>query len=245
MIQIGTIAELWRYPVKGMRGECLTEAVLEPAGVVGDRRFAFESTAAPRGKPMLASRERTAMLLYTPHLKPAAQVITPAGQTLPLASPELLAELHARLAAPEAQLTLRASPGLPLTDVRPVSLVSMATLRGISAELGRSIDPQRFRSNVVLVLDDEQPFAEDAFAGATLRFGNEDGPQLRVLERIPRCRIVSLDPKTTEPDPELLRHLARYHHGRLGIYANVRKPGMLREGDPVFHVQSQDFRAAS
>ena len=236
MLQIGTIAELWRYPVKSMRGERLTEAMLEPTGVAGDRRFAFVSTAAPHGKPLLASRERTAMLLYTPQLEPTPQVTTPAGQTLPLASPELLAELHAELAAPDAQVTLCASPGSPLTDVRPVSLVSTATLRGVSAELGRSLDPQRFRSNIVLALDDERPFAEDTFRGSSLRFGAEDGPQLRVLERIPRCRVVSIDPVTTRADPEFLRHLAHLHEGRLGIYASVQNFGVLHAGDPVFCV---------
>src|SRR5438552_9376902 len=33
------IAELWRYPIKSMRGERLQEAALSPAGIAGDREI--------------------------------------------------------------------------------------------------------------------------------------------------------------------------------------------------------------
>ena len=234
MHRIGTVAELWRYPVKSMRGESLAEAELDPAGLVGDRRFAFASTAAPAGKPMLSSQERSAMLRYAPRLDPLPEIVTPQGRRLALPSPALVTELQQALAAGDATLTMRRSPERPLTDVRPVSLVSTATLRRLNEEFGRSIDTQRFRSNLVLALDAEQPFGEDALAGALLHFGEADGPQLRVLERIPRCRMVSLDPETTDADPDLLRHLARWHDGRLGIYASVHRPGRLRTGEALF-----------
>ncbi len=35
--QVGTVKELWRYPVKSMQGEQLDKAVIESQGVVGDR----------------------------------------------------------------------------------------------------------------------------------------------------------------------------------------------------------------
>ena len=234
MQRIGTIAELWRYPVKSMRGERLDQAVLEPAGVAGDRRFALASTAAPLGKPLLSSRERSAMLLYAPRLEPQPEVTTPTGATLPLPSAELLAALQTALAGHGGSLSLLASPEQPLTDVRPVSLVSRATLQGLSREHGRPVAAQRFRSNLILALEDDEPFAEDALAGSTLRFGNEDGPELRLLERIPRCRIVSLDPETAATDPDLLRLLAQKRAGRVGVYASVLRPGRLRVGDPIF-----------
>lgn len=37
----GSIAELWRYPVKSMRGESLEQAELTPDGLLGDRAFAL------------------------------------------------------------------------------------------------------------------------------------------------------------------------------------------------------------
>ena len=249
MRRIGTVAALWRYPVKSMRGDPLTRATFDPHGLVGDRRFAFISTAAPAGKPLLASRERTAMLRYTPRLDPEPHVLTPAGRRLPLPSPELLADLQTTLATPGASLSLETSPDLPLTDVRPVSLVSTATLQRVQQELGYPVDPQRFRSNLILALDPPNPcteivsaataatrtaFAEDAFAGSTLLFGGPHGPSLRVHERIPRCRMVSLDPVSVTPDPLLLPHLARQHEGRLGMYASVIQTGEISVGQVIF-----------
>ncbi|MGI4828119.1 MAG: MOSC domain-containing protein [Janthinobacterium lividum] len=233
MKRIGTVAAIWRYPVKSMRGEQLTEASFDPKGMAGDRRFGFVSTAAPPGYPLLASRERTAMLRYTPTLDPTPQVSTPDGRSFPLPSPDLLAELQTTLAAPGAELTLQHSPGLPLTDVRPVSLVSTATLRGLEKELGYAVDPQRFRSNLILTLENDRPFAEDELAGQTLIFDDPTGVHLRLRERIPRCRMVSLDPDTTEADPLLLRHLAKHHDGRLGIYATVLQTGIVHVDNPV------------
>jgi MOSC domain-containing protein len=37
---VGTIAELWRFPVKSMQGEGLDEAIVGEAGIVGDRAYA-------------------------------------------------------------------------------------------------------------------------------------------------------------------------------------------------------------
>ncbi len=232
--RIGSILQLWRFPVKSMRGEALHKVHLRPHGLAGDRRFAVASTAAPAGKPLLSSLERTATLRYTARLEPAPSVTTPEGLTLPLPSPELLETLQSTVALPGAQLHLETSPEDPFFDVRPVSLISQATLRALAEELGRPLDPLRFRSNLILALADDGPFAEDALPGKTLRFGDLEGPRLRILERIPRCRIVSLDPDTAAADPTLLRHLARHHAGRLGIYALVERPGTLRVGDPVW-----------
>ena len=247
---LGTVAALWRYPVKSMRGERLSTASFDASGMRGDRRFAFASTAAPPGKPLLASRERTAMLRYAPQLDPRPQVTAPDGRCYPLPSPELLALLEAELAAPGAKLDLRTSPARPLTDVRPVSLIFDETLRGLNFELGRKLDPQRFRTNLVLRLDPahaaafrDEPkawpspsthaFVEDMLTGV-LHFGDSAGLTLRLGELIPRCRIVSLDPTSLETDAELLRHLARYHRGRLGVYASVLRRGIVRTGDPVW-----------
>ena len=39
--KVATVAELWRYPVKSMRGERLSEMVLTERGAVGDRLYAM------------------------------------------------------------------------------------------------------------------------------------------------------------------------------------------------------------
>lgn len=235
MHAVGTVAELWRYPVKSMRGERLQTATLDPAGMAGDRRYAVVSTAAPAGKPLLTSRERTRMLLYAPTLDPTPTVLMPAGDRFPLPSPELLAALQHELAAPGATVTLEHSPDKPLTDVRPLSLISRATLDLLAQQLGPSFHPQRLRNNLILELNDPTPFAEEALTGTHLRFGDgPSAPTLQIKERVPRCRIVTLDPATAATDPSLLRYLAQHRQGRAAIYATVLHPGTLSEQTPVY-----------
>ena len=52
-----------------------------------------------------------------------------------------------------------------LTDCRPVSLISLQTVRQVEEELGRPVDKRRFRSNVYLNLTSERGFAEDELVG--------------------------------------------------------------------------------
>src|SRR3989441_13273573 len=69
MSVIGTVESLWRYPVKSMRGEELDEMFAGYAGVYGDRLFAFESSASPKGFPYLTGREQREMLRYRPRFR--------------------------------------------------------------------------------------------------------------------------------------------------------------------------------
>jgi uncharacterized protein YcbX len=61
---IGTVESLWRYPVKSMRGEEMDELFAGYAGVYGDRLFAFESSAAPKGFPFFTGRDQRQMIRY-------------------------------------------------------------------------------------------------------------------------------------------------------------------------------------
>jgi hypothetical protein len=40
-VMVGSVAELWRFPVKSMKGERLERAQLTEAGLVGDRAYAL------------------------------------------------------------------------------------------------------------------------------------------------------------------------------------------------------------
>src|SRR5881296_1765395 len=61
---VGTVESLWRYPVKSMRGEELDELFAGYAGIYGDRLYAFESSAAPKGFPFFTGREQRQMIRY-------------------------------------------------------------------------------------------------------------------------------------------------------------------------------------
>lgn len=228
---IATIAELWRYPVKGMRGERLDALQLDPHGIAGDRRWAIQSTGAPRGKPMLSGAERASMLLFSASgAGQSTVVIAPNGAQCSITDPALLNSLRQHLPGGHSLELLQSET--PMTDVRPVAVLSTATIRQLSEELGQPVDPRRFRANILLEFPSENAgFAEDELVDRSIQLGAE--AVLRITERDPRCRIVTLDPETAIADPLLMKHLDRRHEGHVGVYATVERTGWLRAGDPV------------
>ena len=74
-------------------------------------------------------------------------------------------------------------------------------------------------------------FAENGLVGRSLRVGSK--VVISILERDPRCVMITLDPDTGESIPELLRQVAKAHSATAGVYAAVLVEGILRKGDAV------------
>ena len=54
-----------------------------------------------------------------------------------------------------------------------------------------------------------------------------------VVGRDSRCKMITLDPETAEPNPEVMRLVARHHEGKAGVYGAVLVEGMVRPGDEI------------
>lgn len=80
-------------------------------------------------------------------------------------------------------------------------------------------------------LTSDYGFAEDQLVGRQLRLGSK--AVITVLERDPRCKMISLDPKTGEHNPEVLRKVAQAHEAFAGVYCAVLVEGVLSVGDSV------------
>jgi uncharacterized protein YcbX len=257
MSVIGKVESLWRYPVKSMRGEELDEAFAGYSGIYGDRLFAFKSSASPTGFPYLTAREQRRLLQYRPRFRypdKAARPInlteaesiganplsadlselivdveTPDGKTLAIDDPALVEMLRADLDQ-KHQLTLMRSQRA-MTDCRPVSIFSLQSARQLAEETDTPIDKRRFRANAYVDLTSDEAFAEDHFVGRSLRIGPK--VVVRVLERDPRCVMITLDPDTGEKTPAILKKVAQAHEGMAGVYGVVMMEGMLHKGDSV------------
>ena len=57
--------------------------------------------------------------------------------------------------------------------------------------------------------------------------------RVRVLERDPRCKMITLHPDMAEATPEVLTQVVREHNHTAGVYASVIVEGRVRPGDPV------------
>jgi uncharacterized protein len=258
MERIGTLETVCRYPVKSMAGEVLDEAFVGFAGMMGDRTYAFVRAAGPKGFPWHTGREQEDLVLYRPRYRKAAdatlpvdversfgmapgvnpifpgaeafavEVTTPGGRMLPVGSPELRAELEERAGE---TLTLRFSER-SLYDCRPVSLFGNATAEALGAELGMTIDRRRFRANFYVDWSGGLPYRENELVGCTLGIGER--LRIAVLERDPRCKMITLDPDTGLAERRVLHHVSKAHGGMAGVYAAVLVEGVVREGDPIW-----------
>jgi MOSC domain-containing protein len=242
-----------------MRGEEMDEMFAGYAGVYGDRLFAFESSANPKGFPFFTGRDQRQMIRYrprfrnpekaarpvnlgeaeklSPNLNPISadvfelmiDVETPDGNTFAVDDPALLDHLGARIAGNHELTLLRSHKAM--TDCRPVSIFSVQTAKKLSEEAGVAVDKRSFRANIYLDLDSSDGFAEDKFVGRSLRIGSK--VTVAVLQRDGRCMMITLDPDTAEKTPAILKAVAQSHEGMAGVYGAVLVEGMIRKGDPV------------
>lgn len=233
MAFVGTIESLWRYPVKSMRGETLDEAFIGFGGLRGDRVFAIHNARARPDFPYFTAREQGAILLCRPTHKGDSltdlEIETPSGEKFAITDPHLLETLMADLRGHFELGLLRSDQ--PLTDCNPVSLISIQTVRQLTDELGTEVDQRRFRANLYLDFANGQGFAEDQLVGHQVRMGSD--VVLAAVERDVRCKMITLDPDTSNPNPKLMKRVARFHERRVGIYANVLVEGIVRRGDRV------------
>jgi hypothetical protein len=156
-------------------------------------------------------------------------VETPSGETLSIDDPALIRTLCDGIRDSHNLTLLRSERAL--TDCRPVSLFSVQTARALGEEVGVAADKRRFRANIYLDLASAGGFGEDALVGRSLRIGSK--LVLSILERDPRCKMITLDPDTGEANPEFIKQVAQAHDGKAGVYAAVLVEGKVRQGDPV------------
>ena len=97
--------------------------------------------------------------------------------------------------------------------------------------MGTSLDKRRFRANIYVDLKSGKGFDEDALVGRTVRLGAK--ATIAVMERDPRCKMITLDPETAQANPEVMRCVAKGHDGTAGVYAAVLVEGVIRAGDSI------------
>ncbi len=254
---IGKVESLWRYPVKSMRGEELDEMFAGYAGVYGDRVFAFTSSLSPKGFPFFTGRDQRQMIRYRARFRnpeKAARPInlaeaessganpisanaselmieveTPDGKTIAIDDPALIDNLRANIDGKHELKLLRSDKAI--TDCRPLSIFALQSAKKLGEETGTNVDKRRFRANVYVDLTNAEAFAENQFVGKTLRIGSK--VVVSVLERDPRCMMITLDPDTAEKTPAILKQVAQAHEGMAGVYGAVLMEGMIRKGDSV------------
>lgn len=244
----GTVAGLWRWPVKSMAGERVNALRLDGRGAGGDRTHAVMHEHKGERKPLTA-REAPRLLAWRatypfnlgggldPARPPFAIVTAPDGHSYRWGDPRLRTKLEDDLGRP-VQL-LRDVDGFQDAP-RTLLVTTQASLEALGEELDGPIDVRRFRPNLHLDMD-AAAWEDLGWEGAELTFSG--GVRLKLLHACERCAIPTRHPDTQVKWPGLLRHLAATHDQCFGINARVLTGGRLAAGETADLMPASGFRA--
>ena len=205
------VAELWRYPVKGLRGESLPRVEVAAEGIPGDRCL---RVLDQRG--IVTGRRKQRMIGLAATLNGDGE---PLIDGHPWRSPEAATALRE---VAGAAATLSRSLGGHEHDAAHILLLG----DGSVGQLG--YDRRRFRPNIYFE-GAEGPVELD-WVGRRVRIG-----ELVLSVDVPcvRCVITTIDPDTIEVDLDVLRRTNAELGGNMGAYCSVVEPGVVAVGDPV------------
>jgi hypothetical protein len=240
--EIGTVAELWRYPVQSMGGEALAAADIAGGGVVGDRRYGVVDPDAGMVVSSAQGRKKwrdivtlAARYLNAPTndgVAPAIEILLPDGSRLRNDQGDIDDRLGTALGAPVHLADKIAEEKRSDYDHSPLHLLTTASLRQF-AEFhpeGR-FAPARFRPNIVIDTGDKTGFLEQDWLQQ--RFAIGAMVEIIVTEHCKRCVMTTLPQGDLPLDPAILHTTTASNNTRAGVYASVVRPGAVRVGDPV------------
>jgi uncharacterized protein YcbX len=249
MEAVGTVAELWRYPVKSFQGERVERLELGPGGAVGDRTLAVVD---PTARKVLSAKRHADLLLASARLVDDRVVITlPDGSEHAADDPGVHAALsgwldrEVRLEAPptdgvypmemysgmsDEDTPLFDWPGPPGTwlDLADVHWLTTASLAAAAHEHpDGQWDVRRFRPTALVQVPGDH-WAEDGWAevaAGTVR--------TEVLMPTMRCSMPSRAQPGLERDKAIGTTLRDLHGNSLGLYARIAQAGTIAVGDEV------------
>ena len=205
------VAELWRYPVKSMRGEPLEAVEVGLDGFEGDRLVRVES-----GGEQVTGRTRPGLLGLNATLGPDGE---PLVDGRPWRSDGAAAAVTD--AAGEGAM-LVSSNGSRFFDETPL----LVATDGMAESFG--IDRRRLRPNIVV--GGVEGMAERDWEGRRLRIGEA----VIVLDHLcERCVMTTFDPDSLDQDPDVLRRINAELGGLAAINSSVEHPGRIALADPV------------
>lgn len=239
------LAQIHRHPIKGHGREALASVALSAGACLPwDRHWAVAHDAArlgPGWNPCVnfaRGAKAPALMVVTAKLDEPTGTVTlhhpDRGEIAfrpddPDDLPRFLdwaLPLNPADRALPAQI-VTAGRGMTDSDFPSVSILSLASLRDLSARMGHDLSVDRWRGN--LWLEGAAPFAEFDWIGKHLTIGSA---VLRIEERITRCTATAVDPETGKPDGNTLAGLqAAYGHQDFGVYGVVVQSGRIAVGD--------------
>ncbi len=246
------VAQIHRYPVKGLSAETLDSIDLTVGlGVPFDRRFALAraSTRIDPDTPEWLPKTSFLMLMRNARLATlttrfdeatgtlsvlrdgkklaGGNITTPVGRALI----EDFFSAYMQAEAGGKPRLVESSGGHMFSDHKNavLSFINLASVKDLERVAGKGIDPVRFRGNIQI--EGAEPWAEFGWLNREIAIG---GARLKITQRINRCAAINVNPATGERDMNLVKALkSGFGHIDMGVYAKVIKDGTIRPGDEI------------
>ena len=252
---MNTIHALYRYLIKGLSAEQLDRIEVKAGqGFPRDRQFAITNGTWDYSEDEYAPRPKTDFLALMKHESLAVLKSKVVGDRLTIRTPDgatfeaslqdetgrdQISQFFVRYLGKSTGGTPRvvSSKRFRFTDVsvsspslmESVSLINLASVRELEAQIGQPLNPLRFRANIYF--DGARPWEELNWLDREIRIGHI---RARVLRRTRRCAATNVNPDTGIRDRSIPQALLKtYGHADLGVYAELLEGGELTVGLPI------------
>lgn len=245
------VASIWRYPVKGLSGEQLSQVpLIAGESLPFDRTYAIAQGTAqfdpdnPQWLPktnflMLMRHERLAQLQthFDPEttqlriLRDGRQVAS--GRLNDPVGRKLIEQFFAAFCQEEVRGNphVVSAPGHIFADTKSkvVSIIGLASIQDLERVMRAEVHPLRFRANIYVATT--HPWEEFEWIDRNITIGSV---KLRATKRIDRCPATEVNPVTAQRDQRIPKTLmTAFGHVDMGIYAEVADGGIISTGDSV------------
>lgn len=229
---LGVVVEIWRYPVKSLRGETVPSIRVDDRGIEHDRSWSIRGHDGRFGSGKTTRRFR-----HMPGLLSMQSFVDASGAGYlrfsdghegPIDDPDT-AHRVAKVVGEDVDIAVESETSH--LDDSPVHLLSVQSLWSLAARLEAQVDRRRFRPNIVVDISASDDRPEDAWIDTPLRIGSV---LLRVTHRTVRCVMVTQSQAELALEPAIFKELKANNEMRLGVYARVEQPGTVSVGDEIY-----------
>ncbi len=226
---------LWRYPVKSMQGEKISQSAVTRNGFLHDRGWAIVDQTTERvlsGKTSAALMQCASRYFEDSLEKtgPNVEITLPDGTILISGDHKTNVILSDYLGMAVELKRTEAQPSY--SDAYPVHILSVASLRYLSSILpDDEITLKRFRPNILLGDNhDKNDPVEFDWIGKKLNIGST---QMVVDMGTERCVMTTRQQRGLPKSTQILKTLSQHTNLNFGVYADIIQPGDIRLGQSM------------
>ncbi|RJF72669.1 MOSC domain-containing protein [Deinococcus cavernae] len=227
---VGHVTELFRYPIKSVGGEHLTQTNVTERGLTGDRFWAVEDENGKfgSGKSTRRFRQMNGLLNFRAFSRGETPVLVrPDGTELDAISDEA-----ATILSEHTGKTISVTPerGISHFDEGAIHFITTSALSLLRDKHGSDVDVRRFRPNIVLDTGTQPRHLEADWLGQRLSIGAS--LVLEVAYLMPRCVMVNMAQHDLGEDNHVLKTISKINpEVCFGAFARVIRTGQIRLGD--------------